>query len=165
MDMTQIQYNGSPRLLVPIRDAKGVQIGNESKRIGESLWLFDKTKQFREKDVPWMGWFYSPNFSSDHYYDKVLIVEDVISAMRTSDFIMTACLLGTGLSVEKMQDIVKQTDNIILALDKDATEKAYVFKERWRFICPKMQVLNLQKDLKYLQDWEIQDLIDGVVFT
>jgi hypothetical protein len=167
IDLSDIVQGGPPRLLVPIVSQRGERIGYESKRIfdskngrdGSFFYSNFKSMSYREFDAPWMGWFYQPNLAGDN---KVLIVEDVISAMRASHVIPTVALLGTGLNAEKMQDIVKITDKIILALDKDATDKAYVYKERWRFIAPNMQVINLDMDLKYLLNWEIEGLIKGV---
>lgn len=105
-----------------------------------------------------MGWFVSSEQRWESpSWKNVLLVEDVVSAMRAADFIPAVALLGCNLSLEKLMEILKVTDDIYLALDRDATGKALAFQRMYSFVAPEMKVIPLDYDLKNLADKQIEE--------
>ena len=151
-----LMLDGIPRLLVPIRDCFGALLGYESR----ALWgdCSPKTYPYRHTDAkPWMGWFYGATLGG-FKNPEVVMVEDVISAMAVSRVVdYGVSLMGTHLDLFKLMEVVKYTDNIVLALDRDATEKAFNFQKKYQFLCPHLKVLPLERDLKYLTSKEIEE--------
>lgn len=111
-----------------------------------------KTLTYKELDEPFAGWFWSD--TSDPR--RIVIVEDVFSAIKVARQYYTVCLCGTNISLDNIFEILKYSDNVVIALDKDATKKALEYKQKYRFICPNIQVAVLDKDLKYEPDDEIR---------
>lgn len=160
-----IEEGNIPRLIIPIRDFKGTKIGTVSRR----MWPGDlrpKTLSYKEKDVPWLGWFMQPKYPEVKglYTGPVLVVEDCISAMRASGYVPTVALMGCNLPLNDLMEILKITDNIFLALDRDATEKAYKFKEKYSFIAPNLQVIPLEQDLKELPSHKIHEKLERYIY-
>jgi hypothetical protein len=145
------------RLLCPLFTRDGDVIGYQSRLFPNRYYTsmndhggvpagpIPKTMTYKFKDVPCIGWYNWP----EQQHDKVLLVEDCISAMRGSHHLPSVALCGSHLTLDMLMDILMVTDNIILALDKDATEKAYAFQKKFSFIAPHMQVMPLEVDLKY----------------
>ncbi len=76
----------------------------------------------------------------------VLLVEDVKSAERMADYFPTVALLGTHLTLSKIDYLCKQGISYgIIALDADATAKALKLYQSHSFV---QRVLLLDKDLK-----------------
>lgn len=143
------------RLVIPIKDSLGRGLGHESRM----AWSMPgpKTLHYKVKDVPWMGWFFWP--TSD-LKKGVLLVEDVLSAIKCCSVMPTVSLMGSHLTLAMLMEVLKDTDNIILALDKDATEKAWKFKKKFQFIAPSMRIMCLERDLKYEDIKTIKGLLD-----
>jgi hypothetical protein len=127
-----------------------------------------KTIHYRHSPDPWIG-YTSPielglaeswSGSEALAQHKILIVvEDVVSALKISPYTRAASLMGTSLSLEKAGELGKVSQNIILALDKDATEKARMLIQRYAFLVPNIRLLPLQKDMKYWSGPEIEELV------
>ena len=68
-------------------------------------------------------------------------------------------LMGTLLGLEKLMEIVSNTNNnILLLLDADATAKAVKFLRRFSWL-GNLTVKPLTKDLKYYTTEEIEELL------
>ena len=89
--------------------------------------------------------------------DTVFVVEDIPSAISISDWVTGYALLGTSLRDEHMQDLVK-FKRVIVALDKDATDKALTFMRMLNTLVP-TGILMLDKDLKSTGDTERESII------
>ena len=50
-------------------------------------------------------------------------------------------------------------NELILALDRDATSKALKFVVQWRFLAPNFRAVPLSKDLKYNTDSQIVEIL------
>ncbi len=86
-----------------------------------------------------------------------IIVEDCPSACCVSDFWVGIALMGTTLLNEHI-DVIKKFKKVYVALDKDATSKAYMMIRKLRNYVPtKLIVLN--KDLKDMEKGERNDFI------
>lgn len=115
-----------------------------------------KADGFKELNEPFVGWFWTETSSPK----KIIVVEDCLSAIRAARQFYAVSLLGTNLSVDALFEILKFSDHVILALDKDATGKALAYQKKYRFLAPQLQVAVLDKDLKHETDEEIKRRID-----
>jgi DNA primase len=89
--------------------------------------------------------------------DTVFVVEDIPSAISISDWCTGYALLGTSLRDEHIADLTK-FKRVIVALDKDATDKALTYMRALNTLVP-TSILMLDKDLKSLGDTERGSLI------
>ena len=87
----------------------------------------------------------------------LFIVEDCPSACCVSDSVFGLALMGTTLLDEHI-DVIKNYKKVFVALDKDATSKAYIMMRKLRNYVPtKLIVLN--KDLKDMERGERNEFI------
>lgn len=92
--------------------------------------------------------------------EKLLLVEDPVSAIKASEFITTAALLGTDLSDSKiatMQAI--RPKEVIVALDEDAKEKGMAMARKLSGLISKVTWLPLKKDIKDMNREDIQRML------
>ena len=110
-----------------------------------------KTLTFKaEVEQPWMHWA-GPD------RDNPVIVEDMISAAKVQQSGITAvCILGTHLGLEKVREILRYTDQAVLALDKDAYSKATQYAVQYRHLI-NFEVWKLERDLKYVSEERIRE--------
>lgn len=71
--------------------------------------------------------------------------------------------MGSHLSFDLLMDLMKVSENIVLCLDRDATEKAEKFTKRYAFICPNIVHVPIQRDLKYETTADIKTIIESVL--
>ena len=84
-------------------------------------------------------------------------MEDCPSACSVASAVKGIALMGTTLLDEHI-DVIKDLDKVYVALDKDATSKAYMMVRKLRNYVPtKLVVLN--KDLKDMEKGERNDFI------
>ena len=89
--------------------------------------------------------------------DNCLVVEDCPSACSVSNLATGLALMGTTLLDDHI-DVIKKFKKAYVALDKDATSKAYMMVRKLRNYVPtKLIVLN--KDLKDMEIGERNDFI------
>jgi len=85
------------------------------------------------------------------------IVEDTASACSICGIVTSIALMGTTL-LDEYIDTIKKYKKVFVALDKDATSKAYIMVRKLRNYVPtKLVVLN--KDLKDMEKGERNDFI------
>lgn len=146
------------RLVVPVINLENKVRGHELRVFSGFIADVPKTLHYKQLDEPWIGLF------TTHAYDPkrpVVLVEDVISAMKVAHQYVAVSLMGSYITMSDLFEIEKVTDNVILALDRDASAKALAFKTKYRFIAPNLRVLLLQKDLKYATDGEINEFVES----
>jgi len=85
------------------------------------------------------------------------VVEDIPSAISISDWATGYALLGTSLRDEHIQDLA-EFDQVVVALDKDATDKALTYMRALNSIVP-TGILMLDKDLKSMGENEREHTI------
>lgn len=118
-----------------------------------------KTLHYRHSPDEWLGWF--PKQRSGDGRGLVL-VEDMISAYKVHCAgLNSVCLMGSHVSMDNLLEILKYGDELKLALDRDATDKAVKLARRFQFIAPHLQVIPLQRDLKYEDSDQIKKIIYG----
>jgi hypothetical protein len=153
---------GSGRLVVYIRDPSGKRRGIHTRaREGQ----YPKTRDYREENSEWMGWF----FHHEHGRERsqaIILVEDVFSAAKGSYAgFTTASLQGSHLSLDQMLEAesVAAGRRIILALDRDATDKAQKIVSRYSFLSGGNLIqMQLSKDLKYHTTEEIKQMVNDI---
>lgn len=158
---------GSGRLVVYVREADGKRRGVHTRtRKGQSG--SSETRDYREQSDIWMGWFSIPGGAqSGHNQSPIVLVEDVLSAAKvaTAGF-RSASLMGCNLSLDQFLEAVEVAKGapIVVALDRDATEKALGFVHRYHFLARggTLVPLLLSKDLKYHSKEEIQSMVRDV---
>lgn len=92
--------------------------------------------------------------------DTLVIVEDILSAVRLTPYCDSAALLGTNLLRPVIADIRSQGyETVWLALDQDATKKAFSLVRRLQPELPNMSVMYLAKDIKNMDETELEELM------
>lgn len=149
---------GSGLLVLPVRSPNGMVRGVEVRRSKVQIPHVQapKTDSHRVLDEPWLGWYRTIETG------PVVLVEDAISALKVSRHFQVACLHGSHITLEMLLEVLEITgvkQEIILALDRDATSKALKFIVEWRFLAPNFRAVPLSKDLKYSTDLEIEEIL------
>jgi hypothetical protein len=92
---------------------------------------------------------------------KVVLVEDQMSGYAVQQAGVSACaLMGTQLDNDKIREIAQQKpDEVIIALDADATDQAFKLARKWGLAFRKTRVAILQRDLKDEQLSEIPHIL------
>lgn len=90
---------------------------------------------------------------------SIVVVEDSISALKVARQNDACALLGTNLNFEKLDEILKVSTNIILALDRDATTKSFKYAKEFG-LYGNFKIAVLEKDLKYESDERIKQIIE-----
>lgn len=91
--------------------------------------------------------------------NEACIVEDPVSAAVVSNFIDGVSLLGVYLKRQYIPSL-STYDRVIVALDKDAGEKSLDIQRVLGYYT-KVDIVLLDKDIKYMTPDEIRELIDG----
>lgn len=144
-------------LVMSIRDPCGMERGHQTR----TLYLDEKRCfTFKATAQPFLDWWIDRENSA-----PVVVVEDALSACRLSGLGYNAvALLGTGMSNEDAREIRQTAGDrrIVIALDRDAFDKAIKLAQRHRYILGPTDVICLQEDIKNMQDDDdIRELIDG----
>lgn len=112
------------------------------------------SKLYPQTDGVRQGWFRRAGIS----HSPVVVVEDVISALKVSRQFTAVALLGTHLDQDRLDEIVSVSKIVVLALDNDATEKAIGYQKKFG-LQAEIKVAMLEKDLKYESDERIAYII------
>ena len=92
--------------------------------------------------------------------DALIVVEDLYSAMRASDYINAAAILGTHLNDERISVIKhSQASVVYLALDADAFDKVIGYVKKFRNDV-RMIPVKLTKDLKNMSPTELEEFFN-----
>lgn len=92
---------------------------------------------------------------------QTVLVEDQLSAMRLSagHGIRAAALIGTDLNSDKVREIQHCGLHVVLALDRDATTKAFTLARDWGAAFKSFQVVCLDQDIKDMTSDKIHDML------
>jgi hypothetical protein len=131
-----------------------------------------KTLHFRHSADTWVGYVESDRRSGSEAQggrsgstedgarnQPLVAVEDLLSAYRVAQVYPAASIMGSHLTFETLTDLMKVSERIVLCLDRDATEKAEKFAQRFMFLCPGFTHIPLQRDLKYEQAEDIKKIV------
>lgn len=133
------------RLAIPVKSPVGETRGYIAR-------AFDgrepKTIPYRGVDAPWIGW------CGDSNGGPVVVVEDLVSALKASSYFRAVALLGINLNEEKVFEIVEQSRDVVICLDRDASAAAYKYAKRYALF-GNFRVVPLSKDIKDMSTDEL----------
>jgi hypothetical protein len=136
------------------------------KRIGAVLrsytGAFPKVINVNEYNVtPFIGWFV-PERKGE--VDSLVLVEDPVSALRLwSRNVPAVSLNGTSLGNDALTQIAGAANDVVLSLDKDAAGTAAKHLKRVRLLFNRIRVFTLQKDIKDMNDEELDIYLKGLM--
>ena len=140
----------------PILDYRGYEIGivdrdftgiRKPKAI--SYWFNDVPKLYYAPANPYVAW-------QGDYDSSIIIVEDILSALKCSMYGRSVALLGTHISEEQALALSERTRNLIIVLDPDATRVALKHKKKYQLMFDNIDVVRLDRDPK--------DTAQGILF-
>jgi hypothetical protein len=142
--------DGSSSLIIPILSPQGIIRGHVFKR-----GLFPREQKYNGiykcADAPMISWTEDshPDLCPD-LLPSVMLVEDQISALkfRASTGLRACALLGTNLTMQGVAEIQKHAEYVTIALDADATAKAFRLARKYGSAFKSCQVKILEKDIK-----------------
>lgn len=112
-----------------------------------------KALTYVNEDEEGMSWY------KTQPYRGTVIVEDIPSAVRASSYVNAVALLGTGIGLDRAQEIAgAATRPIIMALDQDATAQSFRWAKKYSLIWEDVIVLPLSKDIKDSTEEELQGI-------
>jgi len=132
------------RLVYPIFDTEGKLVDGAGRSLGSA-----RPKWYRYGN-------YGGGFKIGMSRTAV-VVEDIPSAISISEWVTGYALLGTSLRREHIEEL-KKYSKVVVALDKDATDKALTMVCTLNRVVP-TDILMLDKDLKSMGDTERERLI------
>lgn len=140
-----------PPLIMPIISPNGMFRGVCTRRTDAEG--KKQVRVFKEVDEPLLCWY-------RHVNPKVIVVEDQISALKASNYCTAVALMGTNLDYNKVEEIAEVANGapVWIALDRDATAKAFDYFKLYRAWIPELSLLMLTKDIKDMRDDEILNL-------
>lgn len=96
------------------------------------------------------------NYSSD----SLIIVEDIYSALRASEYMNSAAILGTYLNQERVDTLrYMRCKKVYLALDADAYDKTIKYVREFRNQLT-MIPMKIERDLKNMTEEELKETLD-----
>lgn len=99
-------------------------------------------------------------------YRIVVLVEDQVSAIKAAQYASVehaVALIGCHLDIPRVREIAMlRPSQVLLALDSDATDKAFKLAREFGLAFPKMRVVILDRDIKDTPKNEI-DTVLGLV--
>ena len=91
-------------------------------------------------------------------FDKAILVEDCASACAVSHIYSGIALMGTSLPDSYIPVLKKKFKKIIVALDRDATIKAFDISNQLRYFI-ETEVKILEDDLKYYNETKVKEIL------
>lgn len=144
------------KVYIPIPDWRGGNSGWVERRIqGTAI----GPKALTKSTVPdAMAWYPKPGS------DKLIVVEDIFSAVRASKYENAVALLGTHMN-QARADALKEfvgEGTVYICLDADAFNKAIKLVFTFKNTLPNLKVKKLSKDIKDLDEPSLVELIEGI---
>lgn len=140
------------RLIMPVLSVHGYPRGYVAKALDGST---PKSLSFREVDGPWLGWS-SSRVHGVHCNLPTIIVEDDISSAKAARHFPAVALHGTHISEDAIFEIIGQSRNIVICLDRDATSKAYSYANKYS-LYGNFRVVPLSKDISRMSPDEMEE--------
>ena len=120
-----------------------------------------KTLNYIHDNETPLSWYYRDN-SRRKASNVLVLVEDIPSALRLNPYVDSVALLGTGFGADKQKEIRSgMYDRVYLALDEDATSKAFRYRKQCQLYLPNMRVMALPQDFKNMTPEQIEDTLDA----
>lgn len=121
----------------------------QAPRTGDERTTTPKARCFPHTPQP-MQSFYVPNPLDACRPQTLVAVEDQVSAIKVAEAgFKTVALCGTGVNLDKVREwSALSPQEVLIALDEDATQEAFKIARRWGLAFPTVRVVLLQQDLK-----------------
>jgi hypothetical protein len=119
-----------------------------------------KTKTFLDTPRAFAQHIQRPRLPMDDG-ETVVVVEDYISALKVAqDGWIGVALMGTTMNGDRAREIYQlRPTEVVIALDKDATENAFRMAREWGLSWPKTRVAMLEQDLKDTSKDDITEVL------
>lgn len=145
------------RYAMPVFSPTGACRGIVTKAYKDGI--IPKSISYKEVDDNWMGWYLRELVAledSENKYSQVIVVEDLVSCLKASRYYPSVALLGTHLNHKMLEEILGRTSNVVLCLDRDATQKALDYCKEFA-IFGNFRAIPLSKDIKDMNTEELAD--------
>jgi len=165
----QIRYSGvkltyDKRLAFPIRSPNNVHKGFSIRKEKE---LYSGSREYgsipkswkfiKDKEQSQASWYRCKRHSKKNS-NQLVVVEDMLSAVRLTPYCDSVALLGTNLLRPVIKTIKQHRyEAVWLGLDEDAIKKAFSLVRRLQSELPNMNVMYLPKDIKNMTEDELRD--------
>lgn len=95
--------------------------------------------------------------------DTLIVVEDIVSALRINPYYDSVALLGTVFNAAKQREIRMQGyKHVVMCLDKDATRTAARYAKTAGVSVPGLKVKFLNKDIKNMSEEELDEFLKEI---
>lgn len=114
---------------------------------------------FLDKGNVGLSWYYKERHKNKQT-DTLVLVEDIVSALKVSQWIDCCALLGTTLEPKRQKEVKEQRyKNVVLALDADANHRSVAIRKQTQNHLPNLKVKFLDKDFKDMTEEEIKETL------
>lgn len=134
-------------ILGPMGDRRGYVLRSYTGEEPKALTRMDKAE-------PHLSWY---RFRSK--CPTTVVVEDIPSAVRAAKYVNAVALCGTGCGPDYANEIAAHTQDVVWALDEDATTLALKLHRRYGMLFHSSQVLPLSMDLKDMAEKDLAELL------
>lgn len=168
IDTNSLKWSATiQRLAIPLFDKNYMQWGWEAKVIKglTTIWHKPNTgiKSIVYPSIEGKNRLYYPKLSPEYVRERtgiaehtVVLVEDVMSAIRVMRYRDSVALLGCSLNMEQVIELMEGYPNVVVALDPDATDKAIKMKKEYAGYFNTFRVMQLNKDPKDMNEEELE---------
>ena len=98
--------------------------------------------------------------SNNFGYDTIVVVEDVVSAIKVTRVVTATPLFGAHLSLAKAILLSKVYKNLVLWLDYDKTGDMLKFKEEYNTLFNSIKIISTKLDPKEYSTEQIKEFLD-----
>jgi len=113
-----------------------------------------KALMYLDEDEESLSWY------KTHADKGTVLVEDIPSAVRASEYVNSVALLGTGVGLNKASEIAEYAPRpLIVALDQDATVTSFRLAQRYAALWGDVRIQMLQKDIKDMEEKDVCQLL------
>lgn len=145
--------------------------GPMGKRRGAQLRSYNPDARIKviahpESHAPWQAWYRLGTGRPDGIHEPLtlVVVEDQVSAVKTSRHFNTVATLGTQLTPDRVQELAAVgARNVLFALDADATGKAIDMMRENMLLFKHTGVVMLDRDFKDSEDSEIIERVNAAL--
>lgn len=158
-ELTAAGFKWAPedkRVYMPVYGPMGKRRGAQLRSY--ETWVRDKVLARPETHAPWQAWYRLGTGRPDGIHEPLtlVVVEDQVSAVKTSRHFNTVATLGTSLTPDRVQELAAiGARNVLFALDADATGKAIDMMRENMVLFKRTGVVFLDRDFKDTDDAEI----------
>lgn len=128
-------------------------------RVVKSIW-----ERFIDKSL--YKWILHGNKTLVHLslrlnFKKIILVEDIISAIRVADYADCIALCGTNVQVDGIDEVINSYNEVVLWMDGDMAGRraAHAIRKKYKLIKP-IRIIRTKKDPKCHTPTEIREILN-----